>query len=135
MKGCKKKKKELVILSQDNLPMKKEENALCKIVNFFKRIFGVKEKNIYVNNVNEDNVKVATNNSFVQDIKVSSVIEENETKELMRKYEQGIVKDVEMSKEEIVDLIELYNKEIERLKQDIDIIKSKIISKRQSADF
>ena len=122
-------------MSQDNLPMKKEENALCKIVNFFKRIFGVKEKNIYVNNVNEDNVKVATNNSFVQDIKVSSVIEENETKELMRKYEQGIVKDVEMSKEEIVDLIELYNKEIERLKQDIDIIKSKIISKRQSADF
>lgn len=120
-------------MSQDNLPMKKEENVLSKVFNFFKRIFGVKEKKIVVKDVN--NVKVSSNNSFVEDIKVSSVIEENETKELMRKYEQGIIKDTEMSKEEIVDLIDLYNKEIEKLKQDIDTIKSKIIAKRQGFDF
>lgn len=53
----------------------------------------------------------------------------------MIRYEQGMVKDTEMSKEEIVDLIELYNKEIKNLKQDIDIIKSKVISKRQDFDF
>lgn len=133
MTNYKRKKKELEILSQDNLPMKKEENVLSKVFNFFKRIFGVKEKKIVVKYVN--NVKVSSNNSFVEDIKVSSVIEENETKELMRKYEQGIIKDTEMTKEEIVDLIDLYNKEIENLKRDIDIIKSKIIVKKQGFDF
>ena len=123
-----------MILSQDNLPMKKEENVLHRIVNFFKRIFGIKEKKKVVKDVS--NAKISSdNNSFAEDIKVSSVIKENETRELMIRYEQGMVKDTEMSKEEIVHLIELYNKEIKNLKQDIDIIKSKIISKRQGFDF
>ena len=121
-------------MSQDNLPMEKEENVLHRIVNFFKRIFGIKEKKKVVKDVS--NAKISSdNNSFAEDIKVSSVIKENETRELMIRYEQGMVKDTEMSKEEIVDLIELYNKEIKNLKQDIDIIKSKIISKRQGFDF
>ena len=112
-----------------NLPMKKEDNILNKIANFFKKIFGIKDKKIYNNEEVKLNAK-QNNNSFAEDIKVSNVIKENQTKELMREYERGILKDTDMTKEEITNLIELYNKEIEQLKENIDVIRLKIIAKK-----
>ena len=95
-----------------------------KIKIFLMKLFRKSKKDL-----KEDLSKIDKNTkkeSFVNSIK----IEESEEKELLRlqeQYRKGKIKEEDLSKEQIDKLCDLYDRQIENLQKEINIIKQEIL--------
>lgn len=107
---------------EKNLIEKKEKSVFQKIKNFFKKVFGKKQ---IENNIQPDIIEEESNNEFKESIKMT---EDEETKllELQRRYRRGEIAENDLTEEQIDALCELYDKQIEDLKQSIRIKEEKI---------
>ena len=107
---------------EKNLIEKKEKSVFQKIKNFFKKVFGKKQ---IENNIQPDIIEEESNNEFKESIKMT---EDEETKllELQRRYRRGEVAENDLTEDQIDALCELYDKQIEDLKQSIRIKEEKI---------
>lgn len=90
-----------------------------KIKKFFKRfLFRKKEKNI----VNE----IKRNDNFLEKIIVNESTEEKRLKQLKKLYDDGELKEKDITNEDIDKLIEMYDKEIEELRENTEKRKNNI---------
>lgn len=95
------------------------ETMFSKIKKFFKRfLFRKKEKNI----VNE----IKHNNNFLEKIIINESTEEKRLRQLKKLYDVGDVKERDITNEDIDKLIEMYDKEIEELREDTEKRKNNI---------
>ena len=108
---------------EKNLIEKKEKiNLFGKIKNFFKNLFGKKQV--------EENEEVVveqqeSSNEFKDSIKMTEE-EENELLELQKKYRRGEIAENDLTEEQIDALCDLYDKQIEEIKQSIKVKEEKI---------
>ena len=108
---------------EKNLIEKKEKiNLFGKIKNFFKNLFGKKQV--------EENEEIVveqqeSSNEFKDSIKMTEE-EENQLFELQKKYRRGEIAENDLTEEQIDALCDLYDKQIEDIKQSIKIKEEKI---------
>ena len=108
---------------EKNLIEKKEKiNLFGKIKNFFKNLFGKKQV--------EENEEIVveqqeSSNEFKDSIKMTEE-EENQLLELQKKYRRGEIAENDLTEEQIDALCDLYDKQIEEIKQSIKIKEEKI---------
>lgn len=108
---------------EKNLIEKKEKiNLFGKIKNFFKNLFGKKQV--------EENEEIVveqqeSSNEFKDSIKMTEE-EENQLLELQKKYRRGEIAENDLTEEQIDALCDLYDKQIEDIKQSIKIKEEKI---------
>ena len=108
---------------EKNLIEKKEKiNLFGKIKNFFKNLFGKKQV--------EENEEVVveqqeSSNEFKDSIKMTEE-EENQLLELQKKYRRGEIAENDLTEEQIDALCDLYDKQIEEIKQSIKVKEEKI---------
>jgi len=107
---------------EKNLIEKKEKGLLNKIRNFFKNLFGKKQVE-----VNEEIVaeQQESSNEFKDSIKMTEE-EENQLLELQNKYRRGEIAENDLTEEQIDALCDLYDKQIEEIKQSIKVKEEKI---------
>jgi len=108
---------------EKNLIEKKEKiNFFQKIKNFFKNLFGKKQVE-----VNEEIVaeQQESSNEFKDSIKMTEE-EENQLLELQNKYRRGEIAENDLTEEQIDALCDLYDKQIEEIKQSIKVKEEKI---------
>lgn len=115
-------------MNKNNLPVKKKDNIVSRIVIFFKKIFNSEGKE-------RENRKISTlpmeertstenaNNSFTERVKVFST---DFTVELQKDYEAGIIKEENLTEEQYNNLMELYNKQIDNYKTSINMKKAEL---------
>ena len=109
---------------EKNLIEKKEKiNLFGKIKNFFKNLFGKKQV--------EENEEIVveqqeSSNEFKDSIKMTEE-QENELLELQKKYRRGEIAENDLTEEQIDALCDLYDKQIEEIKQSIKV-KEEIIA-------
>lgn len=112
---------------EKNLIEKEEKiNLFGKIKNFFKKLFGKKEIEI----INEEHIEKESNNEFRDSIKMT---EDEETKllDLQRRYRRGEIAENDLTDEQIDALCDLYDKQIEELKNSIRIKEEKIMEHKR----
>lgn len=99
----------------------KERNLFTKIKNFFRKIFTKKS------NIKEENGKDIQdiNNKFKESIKMADD-EEVKIFELQARYRRGEIAENDLTEEQIDAICDLYDKQIEELKQAIKIKEEKI---------
>lgn len=108
---------------EKNLIEKKEKiNLFGKIKNFFKNLFGKKQV--------EENEEIVveqqeSSNEFKDSIKMTEE-EENQLLELQKKYRRGEIAENDLTEEQIDALCDLYDKQIEEIKQSIKVKEEKI---------
>lgn len=104
---------------KNNKLIKYKENIFTKISNFFRKIF-LKEKYY----VNENRKKELAFNhykeAFIDNIRVEENQEEKRLKKLQLQYDNGDIKEDDISEEDIDKLIEMYEKEIKELNEDTE---------------
>lgn len=111
---------------EKNLIEKKEKSIFGKIKNFFKNLFSKKQIE-----VNEDKETVEViNDEFKESIKIT---EDEETKllELQERYRRGEIAENDLTDEQIDALCDLYDKQIEELKESIRIKEEKIAERKK----
>lgn len=109
----------------------KEEGFFEKIKSFFMNLFRknkVTEKNA-VEQIVEN--KVENKKSFVEEIKVQQDNEKLNLLKLQRDYEAGLIKEEDMTDEQVSKVEELYKEQITKLRNDYDGYKQKIINIRK----
>lgn len=107
---------------EKNLIEKEEKiNLFGKIKNFFKNLFGKRQVEV----VQEETVEKEVSNEFKESIKMT---EDEETKllDLQRRYRRGEIAENDLTDEQIDALCDLYDKQIEELKESIRIKEEKI---------
>ena len=104
-----------------------KENIFTKISVFFKKIFfrkkkttqkDIDEKHIYNKNQTE---------YFIKNIKIKEAEEEKRLKYLQLQYDNGEIDEEDISDEDIDKLIEMYQKETEKLNADTERRKKHIV--------
>lgn len=110
---------------EKNLIEKEEKGIFRKIKNFFKNLFGKKNKNEEVVVEEDDTTVKEDNNDFKEYIKMT---EDEETKllELQRKYRRGEIAESDLTDEQIDALSDLYDKQIAELRKSIEAKEQKI---------
>lgn len=115
-------------MNKNNLPVKKKDNIVSRIVIFLKKIFNSEGKE-------RENRKISTlpmeertstenaNNSFTERVKFFST---DFTVELQKDYEAGIIKEENLTEEQYNNLMELYNKQIDNYKTSINMKKAEL---------
>lgn len=115
-------------MNKNNLPVKKKDNIVSRIVIFLKKIFNSEGKE-------RENRKISTlpmeertstenaNNSFTERVKFFST---DFTVELQKDYEAGIIKEENLTEEQYNNLMELYNKQIDNYKTSINMKKTEL---------
>jgi len=115
-----------------NLMEIKENGIWNKIKNFFRKVFYKKNEGVEVRTVNEKveektNVKPVANSSlnigFIQDNK--------ELSELQSKYRKGEIKESDLTKEQIKQLSDLYDKQIKELRASNEVRKQRLLKYRE----
>jgi len=107
-----------------------ENSIFYKIKRFFRNLFHKEEIIINTPQIEEkvevDNKKTA----FIESIKI---IEDEETKlvKLQKQYRSGEIKEDELTKEQVVSLCELYDKQIEKLRKSNEIRKQRLAEYRK----
>ena len=115
---------------EKNLIEKEEKITLFgKIKNFFKNLFGKKQAEV----VNEEIVEKEVSNDFKESIKMT---EDEETKllDLQRRYRRGEIAENDLTDEQIEALCDLYDKQIEELKESIRIKEEKIAERKRKIE-
>ena len=107
---------------EKNLIEKEEKSLFGKIKSFFKKLFGKKQVEINDEPVVEQEEAV---NDFKETIKMT---EDEETKllELQKRYRRGEIAENDLTEEQIDALCDLYDKQIEEIKESIRIKEEKI---------
>ena len=121
--------------TQDKSMIKIKENSIFyKIKNFFKSLFSKKESITdvpYLNELEEITIeKKEIKNDFMEYI---GKIEDEETKllKLQKQYRSGAIKGEELTKEQIIALGKLYDKQIAALSKSNEIEKKKLLEYRR----
>lgn len=115
---------------EKNLIEKKEKmNLFGKIKNFFKNLFSKKQVEV----VEEKNVIKETNNEFKESIKMAED-EEIKLLELQERYRRGEIAENDLTDEQIEALCDLYDKQIEELKESIRIKEEKIAERKRKIE-
>lgn len=116
-----------------NLMEIKENGIWNKIKNFFRKVFYKKNEGVEVRTVNENveektNVKPVANSSlnigFIQD-------NNKELRELQSKYRKGEIKESDLTKEQIKQLSDLYDKQIKELRASNEVRKQRLLKYRE----
>ena len=107
--------------------IKYNENILSKIKRFFRNLFSKKEDNPN-NTGNKINHNIASTN-FKESIKIEQDEETIKILELQKKYKEGIIKEEDMTEDEHNQLIQLYKKQNNELKEKINTKKYQIRKK------
>ena len=110
---------------EKNLIEKSESYIFGKIKNFFKNLFNKKEKKIEIEPIQEEILEEKENSEFKESLKIVG-IEEEELLDLQRKFHEGEIVEGDLSDEQIDALCELYDKQIEEIEKNIEIVKQKI---------
>lgn len=111
---------------EKNLIEKKEKvSVFGKIKNFFKNLFGKKQVETNDEVTKEETTDRVVTNEFMDYIKMT---EDEETKllDLQKRYRRGEIAENDLTDEQIDALCNLYDKQIEELKQSIKIKEEKI---------
>lgn len=107
---------------EKNLIEKEEKiNLFGKIKKFFKNLFGKKQIEV----VEEEPSEKENNNEFRDSIKMTED-EEIKLLDLQRRYRRGEIAENDLTDEQIDALCDLYDKQIEELKESIRIKEEKI---------
>lgn len=107
-----------------------ENSIFYKIKRFFRNLFHKEEIIINTPPV-EEKVEVDNKKSaFIESIKI---IEDEETKlvKLQKQYRSGEIKEDELTKEQVVSLCELYDKQIEKLRKSNEVRKQRLAEYRR----
>ena len=116
-----------------NLMEIKEIGIWSKIKNFFRKVFYKKNEGVEIRTVNENveektNVKPVANSSlnigFIQD-------NNKELRELQSKYRKGEIKESDLTKEQIKQLSDLYDKQIKELRASNEVRKQRLQKYRE----
>lgn len=113
---------------EKNLIEKKEKASIFgKIKNFFKNIFSKKQVEV----VEEEIAEKETNNEFKESIKMT---EDEETKllDLQRRYHRGEIAENDLTDEQIDALCDLYDRQIEEIKNTIKMKEEQIEEYRKT---
>ena len=113
---------------EKNLIEKKEKASIFgKIKNFFKNIFSKKQVEI----VEEETIVKETNSEFKESIKMT---EDEETKllDLQRRYHRGEIAENDLTDEQIDAICDLYDKQIEEIKNTIKMKEEQIEEYRKT---
>jgi len=110
-------------------------SILDKILNFLNSIFN-KEKTMLLAsgenaNINKDVQINEMDNSFADRVKIQENEEERRILELQKLYKGGKIQEVDMEKEDVIKLKELYKTQIEKTKISINNYKNKIMNIRK----
>ena len=108
--------------TQEKDLIEKKESFFSKVKNFFKGLFKKKVKETTNETVNDETTSVTENNSFKDDIKVVEEEQSEDMKiiELQRRYRRGEIAESDLTKEQIEDLSDLYDRQIEALRKVIE---------------
>ncbi|MBO6244046.1 MAG: hypothetical protein J6O41_05740 [Clostridia bacterium] len=113
-----------------------KQNIFTKISNFFKKIFSKKKEDI--TNAKEDiiaNSQIKENknemiyynnyaqNEFIDNIVIKVDEEEKRIKELQKQYDNGEIEEEDITDEDMDKLIEMYERETEKLNADTEMRK------------
>lgn len=103
---------------EKNLIEKSENSILGKIKKFFRNIFNKKESRINDAPVKDEKDSTKQGNEFKENIKI---VENDETKilDLQKRYRRGEIGSNDLTEEQIDALSDLYDKQIEVLKEAI----------------
>lgn len=120
----------------NNLPVIKEENGFfTKIKMFFKTLFRL-NNNIpnYSLAVEQGDYMNIKDNGFAKSLRVEENLEEKELLKLQEKFENGLITEEELTEEQVDGLEQLYNKQIDKLNQNLLNYKNRIMEiKKQLA--
>ena len=106
-----------------------KENIFIKISNFFKRLFSRKKKvskeeiteqSVYINNTNNQK------ENFIEQVVIPENQEEKRLRLLKLKFDKGEIDEEDISDEDIEKIVEMYEKETEKLNADTERIKANI---------
>ena len=103
---------------EKNLIEKSENSILGKIKKFFRNIFNKKESRIKDAPIRDEKDSTKQGNEFKENIKI---VEDEETKilDLQKRYRRGEIGANDLTEEQIEALSDLYDKQIEVLKEAI----------------
>lgn len=116
---------------EKNLIEKEEKGLFGRIKNFFKKLFAKKqvEENEKIDAVNVEEPI----NDFKESIKMTED-EEMQLLELQKKYRRGEIAENDLTEEQIDALCDLYDKQIEEIKQSIRIKEEKIAEHKRKIE-
>ncbi len=104
----------------NNLIKVEEKGILNKIKNFFKKIFGKKEIEVQIKQPIQNQEEVETKEGFLDNIKVTEEVKkEADLMSLKEQYDNELISEEKLTKEQITGLIKMYDEQIERLKRKI----------------
>ena len=104
----------------NNLIKVEEKGILNKIKNFFKKIFGKKEIEVQIKQPIQNQEEVETKEGFLDNIEVTEEVKkEADLMSLKEQYDNELISEEELTKEQITGLIKMYDEQIERLKRKI----------------
>ena len=109
----------------------KEEGFFQKIKSFFMKLFG-KNKVIeepVVENIVSDNVE--NKKTFAEEIRLKQDDEKLSTLKLQKDYEAGLIKEEDMTQEQVSKVENLYVEQITKLRKDYNGYKQKITDVRK----
>lgn len=103
-----------------------KENIFTKISNFFKKLF-FREKKSTIKDINETHIySKQQKDYFIENIIIKENEEEKRLKSLRLQYDNGEIDEDDISEEDMDKLIEMYEKETEKLNVDTEIRKNHI---------
>ncbi len=106
-----------------------KENIFTKISNFFKRLFSrmknvskeeITEQPVYINNTNNQK------ENFIEQVVIPENQEEKRLRLLKLKYDNGEIDEEDISDEDIEKIVEMYEKETDKINADTERIKKNI---------
>ena len=107
-----------------NLMEIKEIGIWSKIKNFFKKVFYKKNESVEEKTNIKPIVDSTINNGFIQD-------NNKELRELQSKYRKGEIKESDLTKEQIKQLSDLYDKQIKELRASNEVRKQRLLKYRE----
>lgn len=103
-----------------------KQSIFTKISNFFKKLF-FKEKNEVLQESNEQTIQnKQPKEYFIENITIKADEEEKRLKNLQLQYDNGEIDEEDISEEDMDKLIEMYEKETEKLNADTEMRKKHI---------
>ena len=102
-----------------------KENIFTKISNFFKKLF-FRKKEAFTESIDEAPIYNNPKENFIENIAIKEDEEEKRLKVLQLQYDNGEIDEENISEEDMDKLIEMYEKETEKLNLDTERRKNHI---------
>ena len=95
-----------------------ENGLMCKIKLFFNNLFKKNNKGKDDIDINKTTEKFSNKSNFQNDIKVEPDVEREQLLKLQKDYESGIIKEENMTEEQVNKIEKLYREQISKLRDD-----------------